>query len=175
MRTVSLERHGKARVWPDEMPDMAYTAANVEERSVAAGPAMTLRPCAAVEMLVPRGPLPMYGALGVLFTPAAGGALIIRAGAVDAGAVPFKNALAGSIDEVRTGLLSEFVAPVLKGLMTGGEAAGLGAGVLMVTHAACGRVGSNAWLFERLGRAAVVALTAPADTDWAAALTALLK
>jgi hypothetical protein len=175
MQTMRLERLGKGHVWLDDMPDMAYDAARVEECSTAAGPGKALRPHAAVEILLPRGPMALYGALGVMFTPGAGNALMIHVGAADAGMDLCKDALAAAIDEVRTGLLPEFVDAALKGLLAGAQAVGLGAGVLMVTHAACGHVGSNSWIFERLGRAAVTALTAPAEINWEAALTALLK
>jgi hypothetical protein len=175
MLTVRLGRLGKGRVWLDDMPDMAYDAARVEECSTAAGPGKALRPHAAVEMFLPRGPVAMYGALGVMFTPGAGNGLMIHVGAADVGMDLCKDALAAAIDEVRTGLLPEFVDAALKGLLAGAEAVGHGAGVLMVTHAACGRIGSNSWIFERLGRAAVIALTTPAETDWETAFTPLLK
>jgi hypothetical protein len=174
MLTVRLERLGKGRIWLDELPEIAFEPVRLEERVLAAGPGEAPRHRAAVEMLLPRGPMAMYGALGAVYTPAPGGSLVIQVGTAAPGK-PFAAALAAGIDEVRVSLPEELVAATLRGLAEAAASAGLGQGRLVVAHAAAGSVGSNSWLFERLGRAVVMALMAGPDMSWETALNAVLS
>jgi hypothetical protein len=173
--TLKLARRDQARLWLGELPsELAFAAKTQVERAIAGGSALPAWTSVALEVLLPRGPMAVYGALGIRFESSPGGAIQLRVGSSDEGK-PAASTLAGRLDQVRAGLPSEFVPSVLEGLSAGAHLVGLGPGSLAVLHAATGAAGSNAWVFERLGRAAAVLLAAPEGTDWQSTLSELFE
>jgi len=173
--TLKLARRDQARLWLGELPsELAFAAKDSAEQTIAAGSTVPAWARVALEVLLPRGPMAVYGALGLSFEPLPAGMIQLRVGSSDEGK-PVTNSLAGRLDEIRAGLPSEFVPKVLEGLSAGAHLVGLGPGSLSIVHAAAGAAGSNAWVFERLGRAAAVLLAAPAGTDWQRTLSELFE
>ena len=173
--TLKLARRDQARLWLGELPsELAFVAKAQVERAIASGSTVSAWTSVALEVLLPRGPMAFYGALGVRFEPLPAGMIQLRVSSSDEGK-PAASTLAGRLDEVRTGLPSEFVPSVLGGLSAGAHLVGLGPGTLGIGHAAAGAAGSNSWVFERLGRAAAVLLAAPDGTDWQRTLAELFE
>lgn len=172
--TIALRRESdKARIWLSQLPEIEFSPKAVEERVLAAGQAAPTSLSVGLELFLARGPMAIYGTLGATFIPAASDGLEIKVGSAEPGA-SFRGSLAHGFDEVRVGLPSEFVQSVLKGLAEGVSRVQLGSGRLTVRHAAAAKVGSNSWVFERLGLALPVLLTLPPGANWQETLAALI-
>jgi hypothetical protein len=151
-----LERYKRARVWVGELPNLSYDVLQVEERRLEAEGAMLAAVrCAAVELLIPTGPRSLYGALGAMFSPGAGGQLLVQVATSPLDGELVASALTGRLDAVHIGLPEWYAGAVLEGAVSTEEIHLLGPGILRFDHAAHGEVSSAQVIFRRLVRTVV--------------------
>ena len=131
-----------------------YEGQHAIEQVLPVGPAVfNEERIGAVELFIPKGGFAYYGLLGARWRPKAGKTLSIHVPLSDYEGMPVDGNLGTEADDVRAGLPEEYATGVLEGLC--GEAIRLGAGEMVVTHAAHGKVGSNLIVFRWLGKALV--------------------
>lgn len=163
---LHLDKMRKARVW---MGDLPFTLNGGEQRILRVvappGASCSSRQVVALELFIPRGARALYGLLGASLTPCAGSDLVIRVPLLPPTA-RFKIdwSLAGRVDEVTSGLGSEYIEAVLETARLASEEYGLGIGMLDFLCAAEGTIGSCAALFRALTRSVVRLLRASADS-----------
>lgn len=104
-----------------------------------------------LEAFVPRGAMAQYGLLGIRYKPIASQELRLRAGVLAGSVARWDWALANRTDDVRFGLLSEYVSFVMDGLL---DSQVRSPGELSVIEAAHGAVGSSGSFFKKLALAA---------------------
>ncbi len=164
----------RIRLWLDELPSDAFVSSETDPaiHSFAAA-AAAARPCAAIELLRPAGPVFHYGLLGGSFRRSENNELEIR--------VPLDSArphrqyapsLAGRLDEAVVGGTSEYASAIGAALakLSPDE---LPCGILEFRCMAHGRVGSSPMIFAALARGMVRALSLgsqPASYEDAASL-----
>lgn len=144
----------RARCWVDEFPKIprltSVTQVNWIE-DVYGGVARNRQ--IAIEWVVPRG-VSFYGLLGAELRPAETG-FKIELASTNKLLDHFEDAIASKAsEEVRCGLLEEYVPAVLEGMNQATKQLGLlPRGGVVCNIAACGMVGSNAAIFKALGNA----------------------
>jgi hypothetical protein len=168
MAILDLGLHRRVKVWRDSAALPVIGAADTREQVIATttrspGPAGLI----AVEAVLPRGPMVMYGALGGTFAPDASTAsLTVRVHhlAAEQSGPPFESELVVQPELTLLGLPSELVDAVLRGvneqLIIGPDP---GPGHLTFDRAAHGSIGSNEEMFRMLARAVVRLMTEPPD------------
>lgn len=141
-----------ARIWVGQSPRTAeYKGQHAIEQVLPVGPAVfNEERIGAVELFIPKGGFAYYGLLGARWRPKAGNTLSIHVPLSGYEGMPVDGNLGTEADDVRAGLPEEYATGVLEGLC--GEAIRLGAGEMVVTHAAHGKVGSNLVVFRWLGK-----------------------
>lgn len=160
MRRIQLNAFACARVWDGELPDALYSG---ESLSRHLGPSSTVAPMhlAALEVYVPRGPMAEYALLGGKFRPDDSGCLRLALLTTETSNKSFES-LAAGVDEVKVGLPGEYAAAVMEGLAAKDS---IPSGVLEISHAAHGLVGSNAIVFKRVASLLFELLCGPQPTD----------
>jgi hypothetical protein len=155
VRTLAIGRFGRARVWIGECPVAAFDPEGLVSRTVVAGPKRPMLTAVGIEALIPRGPFSEYGLLGLSGTHETDVPelrLKVPWGVV--GGTPWNAALAGLPESPTVGLPQEYTHSVLEEL----EAISrhrLAGGVLRVSAAAHGLVGSSPRFMSRLARSCV--------------------
>jgi hypothetical protein len=168
IRLLQLTRHRKARLWIGEPPSAEFSPTSYVRRVVSAGvaeaPAIRI---AAVELLVPRGPVASYGLLGAELLDNGTGDGEVNV-AVNSKGFPMQGSLAAMPDDVRIGLLDEYAEAVVSGVEAVVRDGWRFKGVLAFRWAAHAAVGSSPAIFADLGKlvARVFALrTEPSESD----------
>jgi len=165
-RILQLTPLAKVRVWFGEKLTAGIVAEGVLAASLPQS-ADSSRPKTAwaigVEALVPRGGRAEYGLLAVTFVPRDSGPIHVEVPHSSATGTAWAGSLAGTLDDVRTGLPHEYAAAVLESLSSAANGQ-LSPGLLRVSEAAHGAAGSSARFFGKLGRA-VVALAALSGSE----------
>lgn len=171
MKELTWKRN-KARIWFEDLPDWSYKAIQMVEWNLPTSHVSERRFCsAAVEMMIPAGPMAMYGALGATFTPERRADLRIQILVSDNDGPLLRDTLALKNEVAHIGFPQEYITGVIDGVMTGVRKAEyaqtLGAGTLSFCRAIYGEVSSSKKVFERLSRTAVRLLTlnAPSLSD----------
>lgn len=150
VRILRLTPTATVRLWPTD--DLApFTALGVERRTVRAGATPLTTDRVILEALVPRGARAEYGLLAFRHERSIGelAELVIPYG--NGFGAPMPQSLAAQVDEVRIGLPREHV----DGVLAGAGHSPPPPGVLTLTGAAHGTVGSSPSFFSRLARAAL--------------------
>ncbi len=172
MRTLELGKYRRARVWIGELPDATYPCLKTLSHTIA-----TNRPSpggglkiVAVEVFVILGPRSIYGMLGGHFTPDAKGQVSIDVNISSANERLFPDNLAGTRDEVRVGLPSEYAQSVVVGVdLAKGELNTLTAGIFSINCAAHGVMGSCDAVYKHLAAILVkllnIASVEPSDEE----------
>lgn len=171
MRELIWKRN-KARIWFEDLPAWSYKATQIVEWNLPAShvPERRFR-AAAVEMMIPSGPMAMYGALGATFTPEQRADLRIQILVSNNDGPLLRDMLALKGEVVHIGFPQEYVTGVIDGVMTGVRKAEyaqmLGAGTLSFCRAIYGEVGSSKKVFEMISRTVVylLSLNAPSLSD----------
>lgn len=150
----------EARVWSEDVPELAYDGTVVRECSLPVGPNAAERRRVIVELLVPMGARYLHGALGAVFEPRTAGGLDVRVlASTDPGpVVPWS--LAAELEDVHAGLPVEYAVPVIRSAQATPELPVIGSGILTFDRAAHGAVGSSASVFEWLSTAVIRLLAA---------------
>jgi hypothetical protein len=164
MRTLQIAQFAKARVWINERSTQGFANDGVLE--VLAHPSVGTSNrsiIVAVETMLPRGPRAEYGLIGCQFTPDDRGSVRLVIPYSGMGGVTWIDSLAVDIDDVRLGLPREYTSSVADSLVSGVEGR-MSSGILRITDAAHGLVGSSPNVLGRLAKAVVeVALLGGAD------------
>jgi hypothetical protein len=172
--TIQLNAIAKVRIWFGERPTSGFPAKGVLFGSAASGGDGPHTNPIGIEAFVPRGGMAEYGLLSVEFQPTEGRALQIEVPHSEMGGAPWVDTLAGKVDDVRLGLPQEYAIAVVTS-MSSASAGRYRSGVLRVTDAVHGMVGSTPNFFGRLGRAAVELELANEDVRVADRLAAVLR
>jgi hypothetical protein len=154
---LELGRYRRARFWDGECPGAGYGRVGVLTRDLTARGAAIDGREVAVELVVPRGPMVMYGLVGCRYEPARGGdGLTVR---VEHSAGPFgvgdafASTLAISPERPVRGLPLELAEAVVVGIDDAlGQGSEPGPGVLTCACAAYGAFGSSPVMFRALSR-----------------------
>ncbi|WP_437306062.1 hypothetical protein [Sorangium sp. So ce388] len=151
---IQMTPLAKARLWVSESATsgVAFTEP-ISGSFVAARPGAPEHPAVTVEALVPRGPLAEYGLLGLAYKSTASGNLCIEVGHSASDGSRWDRSLASAIDDVRLGLPEEYSQAIFQALSSA-VGAKLGPGVLRLSEAAHGAIGSSPNFFARLSLAA---------------------
>jgi hypothetical protein len=154
LRNLTLDRHRKARVWLDDLPEAAFNADQVIRFTVpATNSAAGIQRIAAIELMTPRGGMIMYALLGGQFTPDLSSVLGLSIRVADTPtAGSFKGTLVESFDDVRVGLPSEFVDGVVQGVHMALDATNMVSGTIVINCAAHAAVGSSIVAFRGVTR-----------------------
>jgi hypothetical protein len=102
-----------------------------------------------IEAVVPTGALNDYGLLAVSYEPHQSGELRLDVGYKHNADAKWLSSLAAMTDDVRVGLPEEYSQAVMDGLLSS-TYLGAPSGVVVVTEAAHGRVGSSPIFFKKL-------------------------
>lgn len=173
MRTFSLRRHARARVWIDEASTAAYSPHDVAKRTVPAGTRRTTCPSVTIEMLVPMGGMAGYGLLGVLVSPGIEGKVVqLDVPWCGADTTPWHSPLVLTSEQARIGIPQDLAEAVIAGLDQGSRSR-LAPSTVRVVEAVHGMVGSSPIVMSWLGRTAIEILLISDHSD--EALTALLE
>ena len=170
VKTLTLRRHARARVWIDEGATSGYAAREVVTRDVAAGPRAARWQRVTIERTFPMGGMIGYGLIGVVWSAHAEEGVPIEVPCSDVGGEAWPGALVS--EEVRLGLPREFADAVAEGLADGARDR-LRPGRVRVVEAAHGRVGSSEAVMGWLGLAVIEAMLLEEDTE--AAMVAILE
>lgn len=167
MRSLQLPRHRRARVWVGESPEAGYSPTSLVRRFVSVGSASPVGTrTAAVEWMVPRGPIASYGLLGaeLLDDGRHDGEVIV---AVNRTGFPMQDNLALKSDDVRIGLLEEYAEAVVSGVERVVNEGWCFRGQLAFRWAAHAAVGSSPAFFAELGAlvARLLSLTVTPSED----------
>lgn len=164
MYALPLPRHRRANVWLDEAPPADFVASSVLTRLVKPKNVVDAsRRIAAVEMMIPYGPMPAYALLGGELAGADVDGLEVTVSVNPIG-VPFAPSLAVSSDEAYVGLPDEYVGGVFSGIEKLTDSIGLPAkATLRFRWAAHGLVGSSSSMFEKVSGLVVRLLALPKD------------
>ena len=159
MITLSLSHEKRARVWFGDLDPAEPEIVSIRRSTII--PRVQLGQCAtqsvAVEIFVPAGPRFEYALLGATVVRTAGDAegLNVEVPENDPRGPVFPDSLAGRLDDVRWGLPAEYARAVLENveaeLLVGAPAGGL----VRISCAAHGLVGSSSQRFGRVARAVV--------------------
>jgi hypothetical protein len=133
----------KARVWLGSFPDWPSERADVLEQRLPAYNGLIAEERQAAVENYPPGPMNRYGALGATFTPGDTGALMIGIVSALRTGPRVADALAGRVDEVRQGLLTEYAQAVLDAAQASVASTALGSGTLEFSRAMHEEVGSS--------------------------------
>ncbi len=154
MRTLQLTALARVRLWLDERSTDGYPTVDALEKRAPAGRHRTEpQRSVCIEAVVPRGARCEYGLLGVEFSPDLLAEIRYEVGYSNALGTVWHNSI-GGVDEVRLGLPLEYAHAVLSSLERAGDGR-LASGLMRVTDAAHGLVGSSANLFSRLAAVCV--------------------
>lgn len=156
MRELKLRTFKQARIWLNELPDISYEydAADVLQ-SIVKVPILAeqherLISKVAVEILIPGG-LNQYGILGAeIKSPCISGELLVKVMSSDKLGRELSWALASRLDNIFTGLPTEYAVAVLEKAVESPIIQQIGEGVLEFRYAAHGVVGSSINVFKRL-------------------------
>jgi hypothetical protein len=119
------------------------------------------RRIAAIEMMVPYGPMPAYALLGGELAEADVDGLEVNV-SVNPKGVPFAPSLAVESDETYVGLPDEYVGGVFSGVEKLADSIGLPTkAALRFRWAAHGLVGSSSFMFEKVSGLVIRLLTLP--------------
>ena len=151
--SLKLDFHRIARVWLDELLPAMFKPDKILEHLFVPKPSLSTCFCkAAVELLVPKGPIGVYGLLGAELVPNLSGSLRLQVGVSNQKLSHYENSLALRSDSASIGLPQEFADSVLDGAIEClGSNRNLPSGDLVFFCAAAGNVGSNSALFRELG------------------------
>ena len=164
MKTLTLTPTATARIWLTSTFTM-LPPDGVERRITDATADTLVRDSVILEAFVPRGGRAEYGLVGFIHRSAAGYNVEVEVPFIDEQSPLLPDSLAARVDEVRLGIPRDFAKSVLDAI--GCEP--LPPGVLRVTAAAHGRVGSSKAFFARLTSAAVHLLRRGWDDEQAIA------
>jgi hypothetical protein len=164
MIEVRLGSLGRARLWDGpEVP--AFAGTRVATRVLSAGAAVS-RPSRslAVEVVIPRGAVVVYGMLGAAFASDGMSALEMT---VMAGAgAEFSDSLAIAPETALLGVPEQYAEGIVSGFLRGAEKVGrLPGGSLVFDRGAHGQVGSNPNVFTSLA-ACVTRLLMGDEEPW---------
>jgi hypothetical protein len=144
-KTVQLSRSCKARVWSGQMFTTGFEALGTTTgSSVAASARDRSRDpvVVGVEAVCPRGARAEYGLLGLTFVPDELNRVRLEGSYRGTKGPAWGDALAKRVDQVSIGLPEEYATPVLNAL-SGAVLGRVSSGVIRVTEAANGLVGSS--------------------------------
>lgn len=151
MQQLQLTRHRKARLWIGEPPRAEFSPTSFVRRVVSAGfaeaPAIRI---AAVELIVPRGPVASYGLLGAELLDNGSGDGEVSV-AVNNNGFAMQGSLAATADDVRIGLLNEYAEAVISGVEEVVRGGWRFTGELAFRWAAHAAAGSSPAIFADLG------------------------
>lgn len=152
MKTIDLEKFRKARVWIDELPDVANHALSMVTHTVhAKNQGRAKIQTGAVELFVPLGARSMYGLLGGYFEPMEGDSLSVEISLSSSSERILSGSLAGSSDEVRVGLPAEYVGGVTAGIDAAcSRLDSVAVGKLHINCAAHGLIGSSNAIYSEI-------------------------
>ena len=162
MRTVRVGRFGSARVWLDEPAEAAAPADAVLCRQIRPGHVPPRRKSVCIEAAIPRGARTEYGLLGI--TSVGGGQELLVELPISASGSEWHSPLVASSEQASVGLRPEYGDAIL-GAIEETATGRIGPGVLRLSQAACGLVGSSRNFMARLARAAVEILAADVASD----------
>jgi hypothetical protein len=166
MRNLTLGKFRRVRVWIDEVPSAEYECQRVLTRMWPSSGGGNVGPQrAAVEMLVPTGPLSMYGLLGAEIAPYVAGTLKVDLYISSASNRTYPKPIEGLWDEARIGLPKEYAEAIFDGvgfyISEGGMAF---SGTIKINCAAHSHISSNALIFKHLTNVLLKLLNmSPAD------------
>jgi hypothetical protein len=147
---LALSRHRKARVWLDEVPSAEFEPTGFVRREVSRGSSpIPAKGIAAVELMVPRGATASYGLLGAQMLDSERHVGEVTVGILGDGP-PMLDSLALMPDNVRVGLLEEYVDGVVLGVKGVVKTGWHFEGNLHFRWAAHGTVGSSSAFFAEI-------------------------
>jgi hypothetical protein len=176
IETIAFTRHGKGRIWLNELPDAAYAALRVLQ-SIHDGMRPLVHPAtsAAVEIYSPRGGRAITGLLGARFEPSDDERLIVEVAVSSGNGSPISWPFASTIDEMYAGLPLEYAHAIAEPGLPFEILRSLGSGRLRFDRAAHGAVGSSPALFRCLASAVAQLICAGAQRVPEAVLVELLR
>jgi hypothetical protein len=147
--SLKLSRFRRANIWLDEPPPAAFRPSSERVCVLKSKVKMrTLRNIAAVEISVAHGPMTSYALIGAELVDTKIEDLQVIVPFNSTGS-PFTTSLASKGDEVRLGLLDEYVDSVFTGVKTFASSAGLPTHMAMrFAWAAHASIGSSRSIFE---------------------------
>lgn len=149
-------RFNRARIWLDELPDWKYEVAQVEEQHLpVCGRRKKGLRSAAIEMVLPVGPMAMYGALGATFLAEPGEDLRIQVLVSPNQGDLYLNTLVGKSDKVHAGLPKEYVKGLLSTVSSFQQTQLLGTGTVSFCRSLHGERGSSVRLFQMISTALI--------------------
>jgi hypothetical protein len=150
----------EARIWLNELPSWQYKGTETIERQVdSISSNQPINTSSAIELFAPIGGRFYYGALAVTFASAITGPLVIQVPVLEAEVILQDALVENKLDTVSIGLLPEYTKGIFDGILNTDTSQLLGSGVLSISGAAHGAVGSSPWIFKLLSRIAVKLLT----------------
>lgn len=149
-------KYNKARIWFDEFPNWKYEATQVVEYRLPTCSIQNegLREVA-VEMLIPVGPMAMYGALGATFLPEPRGDLLIQILVSSCQEQRYYSALVSESERAYIGLPKQYAKGLLESVISLEQTRMLGIGTLSFCGAIHGEIGSSAKLFQVVSSAVI--------------------
>jgi hypothetical protein len=166
LTNFSLPGYQRARCWIDEFPNIPRLSNpnRIIEIEGSSGETVKVRH-AAIEWLAPKG-FPMYGLLGGELRPDDAG-FSIEIASTPVSLDPFEDAIASKqSDDVRGGLLDEFVHAVVDGMIESAKKqVNLPRATISCDIGVCGMVGSTPLIFKILGKALFEILIMREESD----------
>lgn len=155
MREVAWQ-FSKAHIWFDNLPDWSYEVIDVREGSREGhqqkpGDERSM----AIELSLPLGDIPFYGALGATFIPQATTRLTTQFCVSPDTTRPCESSLAFSSTITYVGLPLYFAEPLMNEIILFDGMSTLEAGTLTFCRAIHDDYGSTIWIFRVLSRAIV--------------------
>jgi hypothetical protein len=164
MHFFQLSRHRRANVWLDETPPAEVMASSMLTEIVRPKKTVDVsRRIAAIELMIPHGPMASYALLGgeLLHHDEDGLQVILPVNSIG---IAFAPSLALSSDEVLAGMPDEYAGAVFAGVKRAADSTGVPVkSSLQFRWAAHGRVGSSSSFFERVSGLIVQLLALPKD------------
>lgn len=145
----------KIRVWWGELPDWSYETGDtihleLDMQGLSSNRNSEIR-YGAIEMFILRGSRVLYGGLGATFSLQRRGPLMIEITMSQDRGQLWSDPLSGPTDTVYKGLpYYEYVIGIFNGILYSKYKYRLGAGMLRITWATHGLVGSSPWMFHVL-------------------------
>jgi len=165
MKEIKIGIFGRARVWINEPAIAPFRGSLHLETQIARAPTTaTGSPSrsAVVEVLLPRGARAEYALLGLRYEAKPTSVLTVEISSDARVGSELVESLASGIDQIFVGLPEEFVAGVHETVVA--ECGCLGAGRVVLDHAAYGSVGSSLRVFRAVGRAAMRLIAGEGDS-----------
>jgi hypothetical protein len=150
----------EAGIWLDELPNWHYEGTETIERQFdSTSSDQMVNISSAIELFVPLGARFYYGALAVTFIPAIIGPLVVQVPILESEVILQDALVDNKLDTVFIGLFPEYARGIFDGLLNTDATQLLGSGMLSISGAAHGAIGSSPWMFKLLSRISVKLLT----------------